>query len=191
MRRVWLLAAALAGCGTQAMPNVRSADPYERYLGGVAVGEHGDPADVRLLDRLMADPHPLARDGGVLGMSLSGAPDAAARIARVLDASDPSNTPMVRSGACRVLGELGGDEARDALLKALGSDPSHDVRRTAVHALTRWGNEAAVRDALIAALADPRTGVAHAAWESLMDATGRRDLPRSMAAWREAFKTQP
>jgi len=59
--------------------------------------------------------------------------------------------PMVRKEACRLLGEVGGDFARDALVSVLISDPEPMVLSEAVVALSKVGpDEAGVVMAVLA-----------------------------------------
>jgi HEAT repeat protein len=216
MRGSLLLFAVLAaGCSASADANPRSANPYERYLGAVALGVSRDAIDERRVIRQLSDLDPLARTGAIVALGdigkrenvraiaallqfacrdhaevISAGPGACGRCQKPLERATP-NLAFVRTDAVRTLARLGGDEAQAAVLAALAKDEAIEVRRTAAHVASAFGAERPVLEALVAAMADPSAGVAYASHRSLAALSKREDLPRDAASWRTWLDSQP
>jgi len=181
---------ALAACDSVAMPDPRSADPYERYLGALQISDERDIADVRYLYSMMDDPDPLARDGAVLALGEIPVDEHVGLLKEALTAGTgpyAANTTIVRSDACRSLARLGGRDAISALLRALEWDEAADVRRTAALALASLPIGRAELPVLIKAVGDPSAGVSFCAVRTLEGVTGIRNIGRNRAGWQSWY----
>jgi len=160
--------------------DLRSPDPYERYLGAKALAQTRDFA---ALVPLLEDPHVLVVLGALEAIAAIGEAHALQHVLPRL--AHPH--PMVRGQACATIGALGAPEGIPPLAGALrDGDPA--VRREAVKALSRFGDRPEVRAALLEALSDRDPGVVLMAHEKLSDLTGRQAAVRTREAWEEVLK---
>ncbi|MBI2932672.1 MAG: HEAT repeat domain-containing protein [Planctomycetes bacterium] len=185
----------VAACSNGPTANTKSLDAYERYLGALELAEGGDPIDARDLLGLLADPDPLARDGAVVALGLLGDSQHTSAVInmlyeRVEADGQVRNTPLVRADACRTLARLRDERAVPALLNVLKGDTDEGVRRTAALALESFADRPGVVEALVDAMGDSGVSVAHDAHGVLARVSGRDDLPRDPAAWREWLKSR-
>jgi HEAT repeat protein len=180
----------LAACGSQEMAGWRSADPYERYLGALALSERRDAVDVNRAVTQLRDLEPLARDGAIVALGEIGDPEHAAAVAAALVPS-AVNTEVVRADAVLALCRMKGEVAQAAVIKALAEDASMHVRRTAAHAVASFGPERPVLAALVAAMSDPRAPVAYAARKSLGAVANDPALPQDAAGCKAWLDRQP
>jgi HEAT repeat protein len=107
-----------------------NANPQPAY-------EEGVPA---LIQALGKDPSPMVREAAAFGLGVLGAPEASKPLGRAL--SDPD--AFVRRRAAAALIVVSPEEVKDQLLRAARRDPSPEVRRFAVEAMSGLeGDEAA------------------------------------------------
>ncbi|OBI48076.1 fumarate reductase/succinate dehydrogenase flavoprotein subunit [Mycobacterium kyorinense] len=99
---------------------------------------------------LLADPDPLVRAAALAAVGELGCH---AEDLTTVEQALRSPAWQLREGAARALSGAPAEPAVPLLVQALG-DEHLDVRKAAVLSLTRWGGEAAVRDALSVALKD-------------------------------------
>ncbi len=199
-KAAFLLVLAAAGCSS-AVADRRSSDPYERYLGALAMGAMRDPIDVNRLLGQLKDPDPLARSGAVVALGEIGDPAHASAVVETMAAAvpkdlkpeerEPAANVHVRLDAVIALSRMGGEVAQAAVLQAARKDVSADVRRAAVLATPKFGERREVLAALVDALGDPSAGVVFGAYRLLMQISHRSDLPRAKEPWRAWLETLP
>src|SRR5258705_4562998 len=63
---------------------LKAADPAQRRVAIIELGNSGDPAAVALLDQTVSDPHAGVRQQGALALGEVDGPDTAAALARLL-----------------------------------------------------------------------------------------------------------
>lgn len=161
-------------------PDLKSADPYERYLGAKALAETRDFA---ALVPLLEDRHFLVVLGALEAVAAIGEPHAFQHLPPLLNHPHPA----VRGQVCATLRAVRSPEAIPVLVEALrDADPS--VRREAVKALSSFGDRPEVRAALLETLSDRDPSVAFMAHEKLAELTGRRAAARHRQAWEEVLK---
>lgn len=176
------LAAVLPSCGGPT-PDPQSADPYERYLGVVQLGDDPTPENVQLVLKRLNDSSPLVREGCLIALRKFGKPEFSVHAAERVEDSNP----LVRQRAVEVSAALASEAALPKITAALRADPDVAVKRTAARALRRYGSRREVIEALVDALADPDPGVAYNAYLSLTALTGET-LPQEKAAWEKKLK---
>ncbi len=113
-----------------------SSDPADdvRVAAARALGEIGDPASVYALEKALRGSMPL-RTQALIAIGALKTPTSLRAVLDVID--DPAES--VRYHAANVLGELGGDEALQALEKLTGDD-AEIVRRAAFKSLEALGD---------------------------------------------------
>jgi HEAT repeat protein len=139
-------------------PDAPSAELRRVFASDCATGVDDFLARASAADRdavVAALEAPPDRSGGDLQTAIHiagrmGEPRAAPLIAALL----PDLDERGRINALSALGAIGGREAEDAIVRA-GDDPSPDVRRFVVHALSRIATDAARRRLDELAAADP------------------------------------
>ncbi len=174
----------IASCGSGPVPNLDSADPYERYLGALAAADSRDPEGMKKVEALLKDSDPLARTGAVVAIARARPQGSLVLLIGMLADSDSS----VRSEAVRAVASFKDPSSVEPLAKVLAQDASVDTRRAAALALGGYADSPALRAVLLAALSDLEAGVAYNAYRSLVRVTGRTDLPRARAGAEEALK---
>ncbi len=179
MRRILPAVLLLASCGGPEA-NPASRDPYERYL---AAREHGPARRAARAAEALEDAHFLVVTGALEALSEIGDPaflqHAASKIRH--------DHPMVRAQACATIAAIRNPDGLPALAAAL-KDADAGVRRAAVKATAAFGDRPEVRKALVETVGSEEPSVALMAHEKLQDLTGRRDVPRSEAAWAKALE---
>lgn len=167
----------LAGCGGPSA-DLRSAEPYERYLG---VRERADAADAAAMAEIVAaleDPHPLVVVGALEALRDLGRKEFLQHVApRAEHAS-----PMVRRSAVEALAAIRHEEGLPYVARAV-KDADPLVRRGAVKSLAAFGPRPEVLRALLQAFEADDAGLALVAHETLQALTGRTDVERSREAW--------
>lgn len=161
---------------------MKSAAPYERYLGARELGGRRDAEAVGEIVKLLDDPNFLVVTGAVEALADIGRREFLQHVLPRLKHAHP----MVRAYACLALGRLRNDEALPALVAAL-QDPEAWVRRSAVRALGAFGKRPEVTKALVEAVGEKEPSVALLAHDTLGDLTGRRDVARTREAWAQAL----
>ena len=183
-RFVFLFAFVLASCSSGPVPNVKSRDPYERYLGALEASHSSDAEDMKTLETLLKDGDPLTRIGAIIALAHAQPPGSLALLTGML--RDPD--PMVRAEAVRGIVRFHDPSSVAPLSLALSDDVTMEVRRTAARELGLYPDSPAVRKALLDAMADTRVEVAFNAHRSLVRLTGKLDLPRDRSAAEQALK---
>ncbi len=179
MRRILPALLLLASCGGPG-PDLRSEDPYERYLGAKELAADRDFAK---LVPLLEDRHYLVVLGALESIAAIGEPHALQHAVPKLKHPHP----LVRQQACITIGALRGEEGIPVLAGAL-KDADPVVRREAAKALARFGRRDDVVAALLETLGDRDPSVAFMAHEKLADLTGLKVGERSRDAWGKALK---
>lgn len=193
-----ILAALLLAACSGPEPNVRSADPYERYLGAKELAGNGAAEGrMREIVALLEDKHPLAVLGALEALAAIGEPNALQHLPPLV--KHPHS--LVRGQVCATVAALKNPDGIALVLEAYkGSvarrqEPSKEasrdgealVAREAVKALAAFGPRPEVLRALAEDVGDKDASVSFMAHEKLQELTGRKDVPRSKAAWEKAL----
>ncbi len=185
-----LLVAAASCAGPEA--NVKSADPYERYLGVVELGEDREAGKVA---EHLQDRHYLVVTGALEALAKIGDTAFLQHPVAVLHwqapkddplSDHPYRHPMVRSQACATISAIRNPDGVAVLLAAL-SEPEAAVRRAAVKALATFGRLPQAVEGLVAAVGDKDPSVGLMAHEKLRELTGKGDVVRTSDAWKKAL----
>ena len=177
-----LLLLTLTACGGPEA-NVKSADPYERFLGVRENEGRQDAVAVAEVVRLLEDPHYLVVAGALSTLAEMGQKEFLQHVVPQL----LHKHFLVRREACAAVGRLGNPLGVPYLVKAL-DDPDGLVRRGAVKALGAFRSVPEARGGLLRALGDKEAGVVLVAHEILQEWTARYDVPRTREAWAEVLK---
>jgi HEAT repeat protein len=145
----------------------RSADDKERLA-------------IELAQRLKDEQHPVLRSEIIRTLGMIPSPIASEALAAATNDTDAD----VRVVACDVWGKRGGEEARQALIKVLGSDTDADVRIAATRQLGHFKNDPQAMQALKLALDENNPALQFRAVESLRGMTGK-DYGSDLIAWKE------
>jgi len=178
----WPFLLLLAACGGPE-PNVRSQDPYERFLGERELAERTDAAAMTEIVGLLEDPHFLVVVGAIDLLAARGRPEFLQHFLPKLKHAHP----LVRQAACAGVGAVHNAEGVPALVAVL-KDPEPAVRRSAVKAMAKYLDVPEARAAVVDAVADKDPSVSYMAHKSLADKTGKTNVERKREAWVEALK---
>ncbi len=181
--------------------SLRDEDATVRAEAAVALGRAGERRAIDPLSRLLDDRDRLVRDAAIRALGLSNRPEALAPLTRAA-ADDDWRTRISAAANLARLGEQsqaqssndGDDSApllnpaqaqkrRDTLL-ALLDDPAWQVRRAAILAAQRLGDEALL-EPLIDRLEDDHWLIERTAHEALIALTGQDSLPTRREPWRQ------
>ncbi|HKS17559.1 MAG TPA: HEAT repeat domain-containing protein [Planctomycetota bacterium] len=173
----------LASCGSGPEPNLKSGDPYERYLGALEAADSGDPESMKSVEALLKDSDPLARTGAIVALAQAKPAGALKLLTGMLSDGDPG----VRTEAVRAVAGFKDPSSVEPIARML-KDAMEEPRRVAAIALGEFGDQPPVRAALLEAFEDKSAGVAFNAYQSLVRVTGRADLPRGAAAAKQALQ---
>lgn len=167
-------------------PDLKSPDPYARYLGVRNLEFYPDKDSIAEIVRLLDDPkeHYLVHTGALEALAAIGRPQFIQHVAP----RTRHDHPMVRQYACAALGAIRNPEGIVALREASQKDADPAVRRAAVKALATFGKISESLKALAEAVGDRDPGVSMMAHDSLRGVTGREDVPRERAAWEKAVQ---
>jgi HEAT repeat protein len=179
---VWIGLLLLSACGGPEA-NVRSADPYERFLGVRANEGRRDAPAVAEVVHLLEDPHYLVVAGALSTLAEMGQPEFLQHAAPLTQ----HKHPMVRREACATIARIRNPLGVPFLLKAV-EDPDAWVRRGAVKALGAFPQVPDARTGLLKAFEDKEAGVVMTAHETLQAVTGRLDVARTREAWAGVLK---
>lgn len=171
----------LAACGGPEA-NLRSQDPYERFLGGRELVERTDAAAMTELVAMLEDPHFLVVTGAIEILAQQERPE-------FLQHYQPKVThphPLVRQAALIAIGRSRNAEGLPLLVQAL-KDPDAAVRRAALKGLWSMDSKPAVA-AMVDAVADKDPSVSYMAHRYLAERTGKTTVERKRDAWLEALK---
>jgi HEAT repeat protein len=166
-----------AGCGGP-VPNTRSEDPYERFLGERELVGRSDAAALSELVGLLEDPHFLVVVGAIETLAAHRRPEFLQHFVPKLK----HKHPMVRQAACAAVAETGNEEGVPGLIEAL-KDPDPAVRRSALKALAKFPSNKAATRALVEAVADKDPSVSYMAHRLLSELTNRSDVPQTKDDW--------
>ena len=171
------LPALLVACGG-ASADLRSAEPYERYLGVREAARSPGAESVAQIVAALDDPHALVVVGALEALAEIGHKEFLQHAApRTEHAS-----PFVRRAAVETLAVLRHEEGLPYVARAV-KDADPLVRRGAVRALAAFGPRPEVYRPLLEAFDAGDAGLALVAHETLQKLTGRTDVGRSREAW--------
>ena len=176
-RCTWLLPALLAACGG-ASPDLRSSEPYERYLGVRELAEAPDAAAVAEIVAALDDPHPLVVVGGLEALARIGHKEFLQHVAPRSEHA----SPLVRRAAVEALAAIRHEEGLPYVARGV-KDPDALVRRGSAKALAAFGPRPEVYRALLEAFDANDAGLSLVAHETLQRLTGRTDVERAREAW--------
>ena len=178
----WPALLLLAACGGPE-PNLRSQDPYERYLGEKELMERNDAATMAEIVTLLEDPHFLVVVGAIELLAHRARPEFLQHLAPKLKHPHP----LVRQSACAAIVAIHNPEGVPLLIETL-KDPDPAVRRSALKALVKFPAVPAAQEALVDAVADKDISVSYMAHRLLTEKTGKTNVERKREAWLEALK---
>lgn len=178
----WLALLLLTACGGPEA-NVKSQDPYERFLGERELLGRTDAEAIAQLVALLDDPHYLVVTGAIDVLAGLGRPEFLQHFVPKLK----HKHPFIRQAACEAVAKIRNDEGVPGLAEAL-KDPDPAVRRSAVKSLATFLPRPAAARGLVDAVADKDPGVSYRAHVLLGEWTQRTDVKRSKEAWAEAIK---
>ena len=178
----WPALLVLAACGGPE-PNLRSQDPYERFLGERELVERNDAATMSEIINLLEDPHFLVVVGAIDLLAHRKRPEFLQHIAPKLKHPHP----LVRQTACAAIAAIHPPEGVPLLVETL-KDPDPAVRRSALKALATFPEVPEAQAALVDAVADKDISVSYMAHRLLSERTGKTGVPRSREAWTEALR---
>ncbi len=179
---VWPALLLLASCGGPEA-NLKSQDPYERFLGARELVERSDPATMAEIVSLLDDPHFLVVVGGLELLTAQHRPEFLQHFVPKLK----HKHPLVRQAACAGIGAINNPDGIPPLIETL-KDPDPAVRRSALKALAWYVEHREARMAMVDAVADKDPSVSYMAHRLLSEATGRKDVAQTREAWAELWK---
>ena len=174
----------LASCSSGPVPNVKSKDPYERYLGALEASYSSEEEDMKTLAELAKDPDPLTRIGAIIALAHAKPKGSLELITGMLRDPDPT----VRAEAVRGIARYHDPSSVAPLSVVLADDVTMEVRRTAAREMGLYPDSPAVRKALLDAMSDTKVEVSFNAHRSLVRLTGKLNLPRERSAAEQALK---
>jgi len=178
----WPALLLLAACGGP-QPNLRSQDPYERYLGERELMELNDASTMVEVVNLLEDPHFLVVVGAIELLAHRKRPEFLQHIVPKLKHPHP----LVREAACAAIAVIHNPEGVPAVIETLkDADPA--VRRSALKSLAKFPEVPEVQAALVDAVADKDISVSYMAHRLLSEKTGKTSVERKREAWIEALK---
>jgi len=179
---LWPALLLLASCGGPE-PNLKSQDPYERYLGTRELMERSDAVTMAEIVLLLEDPHFLVVTGAIEFLAHRGRPEFLQHIAPKLK----HKHPLVRQTACAALGTIRNPEGIPLLIETL-KDPETSVRRSALKALAKYLDDKTAQTAVIDCVEDKDPSVSYMAARLLYEKSGKNGIERSRKAWTEALQ---
>lgn len=178
----WLPLLLLAACGGPEA-NVKSQDPYERFLGERELLGRSDAEAVTQLVTLLEDKHYLVVAGAIDVLAGLGRPELIQHFVPKLKHPHP----FVRQSACDAVAKIRNEEGVAPLVET-SKDPEPAVRRSAVKALAVFLPNPAAAKALVEAVGDKDPSVSYRAHVILGEWSGKTGVKRSKEAWAEALK---
>lgn len=177
----WSALLLLAACGGPE-PNLKSQDPYERFLGERELAGLSDAAAMAHIVACLDDPHFLVVAGAMEHLAQLGRPEFLQHLVPKLKHMHP----LVRQEACAAIARIHNDEGVPPLIETLkDADPA--VRRSALKALSAFPLKTAQR-ALVEAVADKDPSVSYMAHRLLLEWTGRSDVAQTKEDWAQVVK---
>ena len=178
----WLFPLLLAACSGPE-PNVKSEDPYERFLGERELVGQTDADSIGQLVKFLDDPHYLVVVGAIDVLGASERPEFLQHFIPKLK----HKHPMVRQAACAAIARVHGEEGVPGVIELL-KDPDPAVRRSALKALAQFPRRPDALRATVETVADKDPGVSYMAHRLLSERTNRTDVKQTKEAWAEAVK---
>lgn len=178
----WAMLVLLAACGGPE-PNVKSQDPYERFLGELELQENNDAASMAELLVLLDDPHFLVVAGAIEVLAHQKRPEFLQHLLPKLK----HKHPLVRQTACAGIAEIHNPEGVPGLVECL-KDPDPGVRRSALKAVAAFPEVPETTTAMIDAVDDKDVSVSYMAARLLHQRTGKDGIKRTKKDWAEALK---
>jgi HEAT repeat protein len=178
----WLPLLFLASCGGP-VPNTKSEDPYEKFLGERELIGRSDAAAMKELVGLLEDPHYLVVVGAVDVLAEQGRPELLQHFVPKLK----HKHPMVRQSACAAIARIQNEEGVLGLVETL-KDPDAGVRRSSLKALAQFPASGAAARAIVDAVADKDPSVSYMAHRLLSERTKRSDVPQTREDWAKVVK---
>ena len=183
MRSPFWLALLLLGACSGPDANVKSQDPYERFLGERELVGHTDAASITQLVAMLEDSHYLVVVGAIEVLAGHERPEFLQHFLPKLK----HKHPMVRQAACAAIARIHAEEGVPGLIETL-KDPETGVRRSALKALAQFPRSVPGLRATVEAVGDKDPSVSYMAHRLLSERTGRTDVKQSKEAWAEAVK---
>ncbi|MBI3857329.1 MAG: HEAT repeat domain-containing protein [Planctomycetes bacterium] len=178
----WSSLLLLAACGGPEA-NVKSQDPYERFLGERELVGRTDAAAMTQLVGFLEDPHYLVVTGAIEILAGQGRPEFIQHFVPKLK----HKHPLVRQAACEAIATIHGEEGIPGLVET-AKDPEPGVRRSALRSLSQFPSRPESLRTLVDAVADKEPSVSYLAHRLLCERTGRKDVKQTKEAWAEAVK---
>jgi HEAT repeat protein len=178
----WILPLILVACSGPD-PNVKSEDPYERFLGLRDLEGRSDAESIGQLVKSLDDPHYLVVVGAIDVLAAHERPELLQHFVPKLK----HKHPMVRQAACAAIGRVRGEEGVPGVIE-LVKDPDPMVRRAALKTVALFPRRPDGLRALVEAVGDKDPGVSYMAHRLLSERTNRKDVKQSKEAWAEAVK---
>jgi len=179
---VCLLTLLLTACsGPEA--NIKSGDPYERFLGERELVGATDAESIGQLVKLLDDEHYLVAVGAIEVLAGLERPELQQHFVPKLK----HKHPMVRQAACAAIARVHGEEGVPGVIEAV-KDPEPAVRRSALKALAQFPRRPDALRSMVEAVADKDPGVSYMAHRLLSERTSRTDVKQTKEAWAEAVK---
>lgn len=178
-----------AGCSARQLPNLDSADPYERALAILDFHlEEMTPEREALLVKFLSPEEPMfVRDAALIVIGDFRLARFAPRVVERM--GDPE--AEVRARGCITLSELGDPDQVFILAKTLRLDADSRVRRRAAYALGRFPDGAEVRLPLFDGMKDRDASVRQVSFRMLKKVTEREDLPGDPVEAEAALEKEP
>jgi HEAT repeat protein len=167
----------LAGCGGP-VPNTRSEDPYEKFLGIRELAGRTDATAIKELVGFLDDPHYLVVVGAI---DVLAAHERAELIQHFVPKLKHPH-PMVRQAAAAAIARIRNAEGVPGIVELL-KDPEPAVRRSALKALVQFPASGAATRAIVDAVADKDPSVSYMAHRLLSERTNRKDVPQTRDDW--------
>jgi HEAT repeat protein len=178
----WPALLVLVSCGGP-VPNTKSEDPYEKFLGERELIGRTDTDALKELVGLLEDPHYLVVVGAIEVLAEHGRPEFLQHFVPKLK----HKHPMVRQAACAAIARIQNEEGVPGIVELL-KDPDLGVRRSALKALAQFPENAAAGRAMVEAVADKDPSVSYMAHRLLSERTKRTDVPQNRDDWAKIVK---
>jgi HEAT repeat protein len=178
----WASLLLLVACGGP-VPNLKSDDPYERFLGERELVGRSDAAAIKELVERLDDPHYLVVVGAIEVLAEQGRPDLLQHFVPKLK----DKQPMVRQAACAAIAQIQNEEGVPPIIELL-KDPETAVRRSALKALAQFPASGPAARAMVEAVADKDPSVSYMAHRLLSERTKRTDVPQTRDDWAKIVK---
>jgi HEAT repeat protein len=180
---IWLFLPLLLAACSGPESNVKSEDPYERFLGLRELSGRTDADSIGQLVKALNDPHYLVVVGAIDVLAAHERPEFLQHFVPKLKHPHP----MVRQAAAEAVARIHGEEGVPGLIELL-KDPEPAVRRSGLKALALFPRRPDALRAMVEAVGDKEPGVSYMAHRLLSERTNRTDVKQTKEAWAEAVK---